>query len=268
MVLGRKKVIWIVLLVLIIVGSSTLYYYRYTVRYYAVSAYYHLKDYRNQKGFHQVSPSELTLPFEYTVYGVDVSHYQQKIDWEEVKKVKINETSVQFAFIKASEGSQWKDPFYKRNYKRAKKNGLIVGAYHYYQPQVHSDEQLNNFTSMVKLSKGDFVPVLDVEEIQDMSKERFQLGVLTLLKKLENHYGHKPILYTNQDYYFKYFMGSEFDSYPVWIAYFNYREPGLSKDKWSFWQFSDKGRMLGIPERVDLNLFKGNVLELNKFRIK
>ncbi len=268
MALTRRKIIWIFVLVLVLLGSATGYYFRYTLRYYAVSAYYYLKDARAQDGFHQSSPSDISIPLQYDVYGIDVSHYQQKIDWDKVLGVRINDRPVEFAFIKASEGSQWKDPYYKRNYRKARKKGIIVGAYHYYQPKVHSDKQLENFVSMVKLEKGDLAPVLDVEEIQDMPKDRFQLGVKTLLEKLEAHYGMRPILYTNQDYYFKYFTGSDFEKYPIWIAYFSFRKPGLSESKWSFWQFSDKGRMDGIPERVDMNAYKGSIEELDQFRKK
>ena len=268
MALSRKRIIWIVVLVAILAGAATAYYYRYTIRYFAVSAYYYVKDSRAQDGFHQSSPIEITVPLQYKTYGIDVSHYQQKIDWEKITEVRINEQPIEFVFIKASEGSKWKDPYFKKNFRRAKRKGIIVGAYHYYQPKVHSDEQLRNFTSMVRLDKGDLAPVLDVEEIQDMPKDRFVLGVLTLLEKLEAHYGMRPILYTNQDYYFKYFANSEFEKYPIWIAYFSFRKPGLSESKWSFWQFSDKGRMAGIPERVDMNAFKGSLEELESFRKK
>lgn len=62
----------------------------------------------------------------YPVQGVDVSHYQGKIDWE-----KFREQQVVFAFIKATEGSSHTDEYFADNWENAKTAGIVAGAYHF-----------------------------------------------------------------------------------------------------------------------------------------
>jgi LysM repeat protein len=60
--------------------------------------------------------------------------------------------------------------------------------------------------------------------------------------------------------------------YPLWIAqYPSHYTPGMSPAlprgwfKWTFWQYSDKGRINGVNDFVDLDLFNGNLEELYEF---
>ena len=64
---------------------------------------------------------------EYPIRGVDVSSYQGKIDWKT-----LSEQDIQFAFIKATEGSSFVDPNFSENYSNARKTKLRIGAYHFF----------------------------------------------------------------------------------------------------------------------------------------
>ena len=58
-----------------------------------------------------------------TIYdGIDVSEWQGEIDFAEVK-----EAGIEVVYIRASEGSGYKDPYYLRNYEGAKDNGIKIG---------------------------------------------------------------------------------------------------------------------------------------------
>ena len=63
----------------------------------------------------------------YTIRGIDVSHHQQIINWETVKQ-----SNITFAFIKATEGDDFKDRMFETNWEEAIKNNIIPGAYHFY----------------------------------------------------------------------------------------------------------------------------------------
>ncbi len=62
-------------------------------------------------------------------------------------------------------GADGQDVQFKSNWKNAKANNYLRGAYHYYRPNENSVLQFENFSKMVKLDPGDFPPVLDIEEM-------------------------------------------------------------------------------------------------------
>lgn len=58
--------------------------------------------------------------------GIDVSDWQGYIDYKQVR-----EAQIEIVYIKASQGSETKDPYFDLNYENAKANGLKVGFYHF-----------------------------------------------------------------------------------------------------------------------------------------
>ena len=64
--------------------------------------------------------------------GIDVSHYQGSIDWDEV----VNNTPISYAYLKATEGASLVDKTYARNLSEARRVGLSVGSYHFYRPNI------------------------------------------------------------------------------------------------------------------------------------
>ena len=106
----------------------------------------------------------IPIPADYPIHGIDVSRYQQRISWEQVKAMQVNEIKLGFAFIKATEGNGNVDPYFKRNWKKAKEAGVIRGAYHFFIASKDGMKQAQNFMKKVSLESGDLPPVLDVEQ--------------------------------------------------------------------------------------------------------
>ena len=143
----------------------------------------------------------IKVPTKYSVHGIDVSHHQGSIDWEKVKSMKDEEISLDFAFIKATEGHSFLDEKFYLNWKNSKKYGIIRGAYHYFSANIDGLKQANHFIKTVKLKKGDLPPVIDVEEIGKVSKTKLMSELLKFSKQIELHYRIKPIIYTYHDFY-------------------------------------------------------------------
>jgi lysozyme len=144
---------------------------------------------------------------------------------------------------------------------------LIRGAYHYYNPNINSLLQAENFILTVDLKPGDLPPILDIEKIstiQDVSKLR--TGVRRWLEKVEKHYGVKPIIYTGASFYKDYLKG-HFDDFPLWVANYNRVRRPLNKT-WLFWQFTETGTIDGIRGYVDFNVFHGTIDELKALAIR
>ncbi len=199
----------------------------------------------------------IAIPSNYQVHGIDVSRYQQTISWKLVRDMQVNDIRLQFAFIKATEGNNLVDPYFKRNWKKAKEAGIIRGAYHFFNARKDGTSQARSFIKAVKIESGDLPPVLDVEKGWNLPKAKIQQEVKAWLNSVEAAYGIKPILYTYVTFYEKYLKGA-FDDYPLWIAH--YYQPGRPRigRTWHFWQHSEQGRVNGIATRVDFNVFNGD----------
>lgn len=217
--------------------------------------------YRKYKDF------AIHIPDGYTVYGIDVSSYQGRINWKQVKAMREGDVHISFAFIKATEGVLSVDPYFQRNWREAPKAGIMCGAYHFFLPQKSGVWQAKFFLQTVKTEKGDLPMVVDIERLYRTSPEKMREQLESFIKTIENRTGIKPIIYTNLKFYQDYLEGY-FDGYTLWIAH--YYQPKLlvsNKTNWKFWQHSDKAHVNGINHVVDFNVFKGDSTEFEKLLV-
>ena len=209
----------------------------------------------------------IDIPDNYAIHGIDVSRYQQIIDWENVKQMRVQEMKIDFAFIKATEGVNNTDPYFNRNWKKAKDAGMARGAYHFFIATRRGKTQAENFIKRVQIEPGDLPPVLDVEETYGVSPQKLRQRVLEWLQTVEEYYKVKPILYTNVDFY-KYYLKDQFDEYPLWVAHYLQEDrPRIHRD-WAFWQHSESGRVNGIAAYVDFNVFNGDSTAFSNLLIR
>lgn len=197
----------------------------------------------------------------YAVHGLDVSHYQGQIDWETVLDKKID-----FVFIKATESDSYVDSLFLKNWEALKNTSALRGAYHFFRPQVNPKKQFDHFKKIVQLDSTDLPPVLDIEVLDKVSKEKIQSSLKIWLELATIQYGKKPIIYTNQKYWNTYLDTKYFRTYPLWIARYNHQKPILNNQKkWIFWQYGNRGKLEGINGFVDFNVFNGSKNELKAF---
>jgi len=205
------------------------------------------------------------IPCDYDVHGIDISHYQEEINWQELYKNKDTEFPLKFIFMKATEGGDLADGNFRQNFDSAKSYGFIRGAYHFFIPSSDARRQAEFYIRNVKLNPGDLAPVLDVET-KGKNVEELQRGVKTWLDIVEAHYGVKPILYTSYKFKESYLNAPAFDAYPYWIAHY-YVDSVRYSGHWEFWQHTDIGEVPGIEGEVDLNVFNGKLEDLSKFTL-
>ncbi len=190
---------------------------------------------------------------DFDIHGIDVSHYQGRIDWHTV-----SEQGVDFVFVKATEGGDYQDSIFCDNWDLMRLHDIKRGAYHFFRPNTSVNLQIANFVDNVKLQAGDLPPVLDVETYDGASKLEIISGMRQWLYAIEIHYNVKPIIYTNLKFFNKNLAG-QFRDYPLWIARYNSREPRLADSRdWDFWQYGNKGTIVGIEGYVDFNVFQGD----------
>ncbi len=234
--------------------------------------YFHLASYYYQKiEFYFVGneTNEGRLPGNYEISGIDISRHQGVINWTDLmEKGMIGDKKISFVFIKATEGQSYKDPYFEKNWNKVKKLGLLRGAYHYYRPHINSALQFKNFIQTVELETGDLPPVLDVEERGNLDLDLFVKGVENTLKLLEDYYEVKPVIYASPKFYTSYLISEKLRSYPLWLAYYNTSPPSNFMNNWIFWQYSKTGKVAGVNQNIDLNVFYGSKSDLQKLLAK
>lgn len=203
-------------------------------------------------------------PAQWEVFGVDVSSYQGEIEWP-----LLAEQGVEFAFIKATEGSGMQDRYFAQNWAEAQAAGVQVGAYHFFSYDSPGESQAENFTAQVPVTKGALPPVVDVEFYGNYLREPKPAAEVepildALLERLEAVYGVKPILYVTYRSYSLY-IRDRYDGYPLWVS-----SPVLAPlvTDWSFWQYSHKAELVGYEGsegRIDLDVFRGTREAFERF---
>jgi lysozyme len=208
----------------------------------------------------------IEIPVNYSIHGIDVSKYQDAIDWGLVKEMKVGNVQLSFAFIKATEGLDNEDAYFQRNWRKARNAGVARGAYHFFLSTKSGKAQAENFINSVELMPGDLPPVLDIEQTYGVSPEKMRERAKEWLQTVSGYYHIVPIIYTNVDFYRQY-LKDDFDGYPLWVAHYLQKErPRVYRD-WAFWQHSEAGRVNGILTRVDFDVFNGDSAEFRKLLI-
>lgn len=187
--------------------------------------------------------------------GLDVSHHQGEIRWAEIPKSQFG-----FVYIKASEGGDFRDKQFLKNWEEARANGFQAGAYHFFTLCRAGKDQAQNFTGTVPRAQGALPPAIDLEFTGNCGdrpeKEKFLKELRDFSAVVENHYRARPVLYTTYSFYWRYLEGSEFAAYPLWIRDVFGRPD--TRQEWALWQYADNARVPGIDGPVDLNAMRKN----------
>ena len=194
----------------------------------------------------------------FPIRGVDVSHHQGEIDWPALAG-----RGIRFAYIKATEGGDFKDRRFGENWRNARQSGLAVGAYHFFRMGKTGAEQAENFIQTVPSAPDALPPVLDVEcpaVPEGPERDAVRSKIEACLVRMGAHYGKTPVIYTTREAY-EVFIKGFFGEYPLWVrsVFFAPDEAALERG-WTLWQYSSRTRWEGYsgPEPyIDLNAFNG-----------
>jgi lysozyme len=202
---------------------------------------------------------------QFPIRGIDISNHQKQIDWANFDRSQVN-----FVLIKATEGGDFKDPLFERNWQNVRQKGTIAGAYHFFTFCKSGREQAKNYTETVPRSSQTLPPVIDLEFSGNCKSiptpAALDRELNTFMTIVETFYKKKPILYVTYEFYDRY-LQRKHPNNPIWISdfYSFNKSPTLSDGKpWLFWQYSERGRIGGIPTLVDLNVFGGTKAQFER----
>lgn len=119
------------------------------------------------------------------VHGIDLSHYQGEVFWENVGA----NSKMAYVYLKATEGSTHIDETYERNIELAHRYGLKVGSYHFFRPKTDLAKQLENFISQCRPGDQDLIPMIDIESTGGLKTDEFCDSLFKFLDLVEKHTG-------------------------------------------------------------------------------
>jgi lysozyme len=182
--------------------------------------------------------------------GYDVSTYQGAFDWSTHK--------VAFGAARISDGLGSIDARFDGNWSGMKTNGVLRGAYQFFEPGEDEVAQANLVISKVgKLGEGDLPVMLDVEVTGGQSPATIQTKAKHWLELVEAGTGKRPFVYSYASF-LQTNLGSGFGKYPLWIAGYGESCPSVPSGwtNWAFWQYSDGNGAL------DHDVFNGSLATL------
>lgn len=195
------------------------------------------------------------------IQGLDVSHHQAPLDWLDLRR-----QGIRFAYFKASEGADWKDPRYREYEEAARAAGVLVGAYHFFTFCADPEAQALHFLAILDLRPGDMPPMVDVEKAGNCLAEpdpaalRENLGRFRAV--LVRATGREPILYMTDWFRWKYLRIAPAGA-RLWIRNLFWKPSGGIP--WSIWQYATN-RPGGSSRRVDRNVLRGGEEALTALR--
>ncbi len=206
---------------------------------------------------------KIVCPDSHTTDGTDVSKYDPKTSWGDVKR-----SGRDFAFIKATEGLNVANPWFATDWMMAKLNGLQRGPYHFFHPKDNPTDQANFFLDTVgDLSDTDLPPLFDWE-VTDGQNASVQINnAKKFLQLIEAATGKVPVLYFSPAFFNQLGNPKGFERYPLFIANYEVDCPAIPPtfENWAFWQ-QGQGRIPGIQNKTaDIDVFNGDSQQLASF---
>ena len=191
-------------------------------------------------------------------YGIDVSEWQGDIDWNRVAATGINFAIIRCGFREIDGSNVKEDAYFRKNVKEAREAGLNVGVYFFgtAKTQEEAREEAEFTISLVKDYDISYPIVYDAEvlnrgRLEGISASTVTDNILAFTDVIES-YGYTSMIYSYSSALSYNFDTGRFDGKLLWVAYFG--ETLDYNGNYNMWQYSDAGRVDGVPGYVDLNV--------------
>jgi GH25 family lysozyme M1 (1,4-beta-N-acetylmuramidase) len=203
------------------------------------------------------------------VYGMDVSGWQGVVNWS-----RAHANGARFAYVKATEGTGYTNPYFTQQYRGSHRVGMIRGAYHFARPDISS-----GFSQAVYFVRhgggwsrdGRTLPgALDIEwnphgdACYGRSKPRMARWIRAFSHAYHARTTRYPVIYTAASWWSQCVgrAGNFGSTSPLWVARYS-RSVGRLPHGWrhyTFWQYADAGKFPGDQDR-----FNGVYRKLQRF---
>ena len=203
----------------------------------------------------------LKLQYGDSITAIDVSAYQEDIDWQ-----KVADSGVEMAMIRAAfrgwgeKGVIKVDEYVHKNLQGADEVGLTVGVYFFSQATSieEVDEEIDILLDIIKDHNITGYVVFDWEYVSEEARTaNVDARTLTdcslhFCKRIEEA-GYEPMVYFNAYQGINLLELEELKAYDFWLA--RYTDRMNFPYRVRMWQYTDSGKVPGIKGKVDINVF-------------
>ncbi|MFC8068484.1 lysozyme [Streptomyces sp. NPDC057293] len=197
------------------------------------------------------------------IEGVDVSSHQGNVAWSTLWK-----SGVKWAYVKATEGTSYRNPYFAQQYGGSYDTGMIRGAYHFATPDTSGGKaQADYFVDHggAWSKDGKTLPgVLDIEynpygaTCYGKTKTQMVSWIKSFMDRYEARTGREAAIYTSTNWWTQCTGNSSAfgANNPLWVARYA-SSVGALPAGWDFhtmWQYTSTGKTVG-----DHNKFNGSL---------
>lgn len=189
------------------------------------------------------------------IEGVDLSRYQGKVDFDEVRQA-----GAKYALLKATEGLTYVDPEFYRSAACGAHNAVWVGSYHYFLPDLDPEKQAIHYASIAEDATS-LRPICDFEALRGIAPAEATNRAEAFMAATDELWGAYTILYSYP--YFLQPLASKWTGRvsphrrDLWIAHYTADDnPWLPLPwaEWLIWQYDgDGGKRLPSGQDCDWN---------------
>lgn len=192
--------------------------------------------------------------------GIDVSRFQETIDWDKVKKSGVEYVIVRVGYRGYGTGAMMEDEFAKQNIEGALKAGLQVGVY-FFSEATTIEEAVEEAEFVIARIKDYQITYPVYFDTEDIANDAARTDSLSVLERTEiaiafcehiRKAGFTPGIYANLKWYTMALDMEKLEEYEKWYAY--YDEELYFPYKIDMWQYSENGSVDGIKGGVDMNI--------------
>ena len=191
--------------------------------------------------------------------GVDVSEYQEDVDWAQVKAAGFDFAFIRIGYRGYSIGQLKPDDYARENLAKAKAAGMDVGVY-FYSQAVSPEEAKAEAQWCLEFLQSEALDLPVVYDWEWVSREArtgsMDRATLTECAKIfcetiENS-GYQAMIYFNSHISRDLLDLEELAEYPFWLA--QYKDQLDYPHRVDVWQYTETGSVPGIEGDVDIDL--------------
>lgn len=199
-----------------------------------------------------------------SLIGIDVSHWQNEIDWEQVRDSGVDFAMIRLGYRGYEQGALGMDAYAIANLDGAVAAGLQVGVYFFSQaltPEEAEEEAYYVVEALEDYREFITMPVVfDWEHVSSANARTANMRdpdiltdcTLAFLQTIEAA-GYRPMVYFNRTQSWKYLNLEEVKDYEFWLAAYTQRMNFPYKIK--MWQYTNKGNVPGVVGECDINIY-------------